>query len=83
MGYFGSFDLSQKQKLSFSGVNVPYDLGPQELPLSFEHVISGSSEVIPGFTALIKTGTKIKSSKKGVDITIGEIVDNKFKPVDM
>ncbi|GMH42766.1 hypothetical protein BSKO_10685 [Bryopsis sp. KO-2023] len=83
LSYFGSFDLTSGEKLSFSNVQVPYDGGNQDLPLGFKKVTRGSTETLDGFREILKTGASLpKTGSKKESVMLGEVVDVKLKPVN-
>lgn len=81
LSYFGSFDLQTGQKMTFSGVPVPYARGPKRLPIPFRRVTVGESEKIDGFVEIFRSGEKYKRMGEKSDILLGQVVDRTFTPV--
>lgn len=82
LSYFGSFDLTTPEKMTFSSVAVPYARGPKRLPISFSRVTVGEGEYFGGYKELFTTGMKLKrTGNKKQTIKLGQVVDSQFKPV--
>ncbi|CAD7697697.1 unnamed protein product, partial [Ostreobium quekettii] len=85
MSYFGSFDLSfsERQKLTPSGVAVPYAEGPREIPIGFSRLTTGTDELLGGWTPLYRTGQEIEiTGEPRESLVIGRLVDEDNVPVD-
>lgn len=81
LSYFGSFDLRTGEKMTFSGVPVPYARGPKRLPIPFKRVTIGESEKIDGFVEVFRTGKEYKRAGRKSEIVLGQVVDRAFTPV--
>lgn len=83
LSYFGSFDLTGTQDMSFSSVPVPYARGPKNLPISFRRVTVGESEVFGSYKELFRTGQSIKrTGMKKEEIVLGQVVSENYTPVN-
>lgn len=82
LSYFGSFDLTVPQDMSFSGIPVPYAKGPKRLPISFKRATKGVSETYGTFKTLFKTGVELRRTGANASrIVLGEVVSRDFQPV--